>query len=73
MTRRRPRVTALALFLAGMALLTVRPWAQSAAPAIQPPAAKLPRSADKAITEADCTVEKIGPFHLPQSVSLSPP
>ena len=60
MTRRRPRVTALALFLAGMGLLTVRPWAQSA-PAIQPPAAKLPAlGADKAITEADCTVEKIG-------------
>src|SRR5215203_365763 len=61
MTRRPPRVTALALFLAWMGLLTVRPGAQSAAPAIHPPAAKLPTlGAYKAITEADCTVEKIG-------------
>jgi Tannase and feruloyl esterase len=71
MTRRRPRVTALALFLAWMGLPAVRSGAQSAAPAIQPPAAKLPApGADKVITEADCTVEKIGT--IPTSVIGEP-
>ena len=62
MTRRRPRVTALALVLASTGLLAARPGAQSStAPAIQPAAAKLPAlGADKVITEADCTAEKIG-------------
>ena len=62
MTRRRPRVTALALVLASTGLLVARPGAQSStAPAIQPAAARLPAlGADKVITEADCTAEKIG-------------
>ena len=62
MTRRRPRVTALALVLASTGLLAARPGAQSStSPAIQPAAAKLPAlGADKVITEADCTAEKIG-------------
>ena len=59
----RPRlvVTALAVALACTGLLTVRIRAQSAAPAIQPAAAKLPAlGPDKAISEADCTADKVG-------------
>ena len=62
MVRFRARATTFVIALASSGPLAVRPGAQSStAPAIQPPAAKLPAlGADKAITEADCTVEKIG-------------
>ena len=59
--RRRPSVTALAFFLASTGLLAAHSRAQSSAPVIQPPAAKLPAPAgDNVITEADCTTVKIG-------------